>query len=106
MTDCYSVLAALLAELRAELQVQGRWQMLPPSPEALASTQPFCVDTLPFEQWLQWVLIARFEAMVEARLPLPGHCDISPYATEALKGQRGSARLITLITQIDQAISE
>jgi uncharacterized protein YqcC (DUF446 family) len=38
--------------------VQGWWDEVPPSIEALSSVEPFSVDTLDFEQWLQWIFLA------------------------------------------------
>ncbi|WP_258876037.1 YqcC family protein, partial [Pseudomonas aeruginosa] len=31
------------------------------APEALASPEPFCVDTLALEQWLQWIFLPRMK---------------------------------------------
>ncbi len=61
------------------------WQHKPPSPQALASSQPFCLDTLSFTQWLQFVLLPKMHYLVENDLPLPIVMAISPYAEEALK---------------------
>ncbi len=61
------------------------WQHNPPSPQALASAQPFCIDTLSLTQWLQFVLLPRMYHLIENDLPLPVVMAISPYAEEALK---------------------
>lgn len=47
---------ALLSELEDELRQLGWWEQQAPSAQALQSQQPFCVDTLEFSQWLQWIL--------------------------------------------------
>ncbi|OYW90485.1 MAG: pseudouridine synthase, partial [Pseudomonadales bacterium 32-61-5] len=46
-------LAEQLLLIERELRVLGVWEALSPDPQALASREPFCVDTLSFEQWLQ-----------------------------------------------------
>lgn len=61
----YLLVAGLLGELTAELQRLERWQADHPGSEALASELPFCVDTLSFDQWLQFVLIPRMEQQQE-----------------------------------------
>ncbi len=94
---------SLLAELEAELKRQSLWEAMPPSPEALASTSPFCVDTLPFTQWLQWIYIPRLRAIMDHGAVLPTGSDIKPYAEEAFKAQHIENRLslLELIEQLD-----
>lgn len=68
MTQHDSVRAQLHA-IEALLRQHQLWQETAPQPEAFASTQPFCLDTLaPFE-WLQWVLIPRMHALLEGGTP-------------------------------------
>ena len=52
-------LGTLLNELEAELIKQGLHTPDRPSDEALASTQPFAIDTMSFPCWLQWIFIER-----------------------------------------------
>lgn len=99
MADRYTALASLLAQLQQTLEQQGLWQLQPPSAEALASTEPFCVDTLCFDQWLQWAMVPRFRALIDAGMALPASCNIAPYAEEALPGQ---PEIVALVLQIDQ----
>ncbi|MCF5282706.1 pseudouridine synthase, partial [Pseudomonas syringae] len=45
--------AEQLLLIERELRVLGWWDTTPPSEQALASQEPFSVDTLEFAQWLQ-----------------------------------------------------
>ena len=84
MTQHDSVRARLHA-IEALLRQHQLWQETAPQPEAFASTQPFCLDTLaPFE-WLQWVLIPRMHALLEGGHPLPQTFAVSPYYEMALE---------------------
>jgi len=65
------VVAQQLLLIERELRVLGLWRVEPPTAEALASVEPFCVDTLRFEEWLQWIFLPRMKAIVEADHPLP-----------------------------------
>ena len=47
----------LLAALTTELKSLKLWQIQQPSAAELASSAPFCCDTLAFEQWLQLYLL-------------------------------------------------
>lgn len=63
--------AEQLLLIEREMRALGLWEGEPPSPEALASREPFCVDTLSFEQWLQWVFLVRMKVIVESGAALP-----------------------------------
>lgn len=96
----------ILVEIRTEMQVIDLWAALPPSDEALASSQPFCIDTMEFSQWVQWLLIPRLEQMIERELPLPQNSQIHPMAEEVFKQlEEDSDRLLKLIEQLDSLLS-
>ncbi|TNF33141.1 MAG: YqcC family protein [Gammaproteobacteria bacterium] len=80
MSDRHTDIASLLIDIEAALRQHGLWEAEPPTDEQLASTQPFCIDTLAFPQWLQFVMIPRFYAIIEVRGELPANCSISPVA--------------------------
>ena len=73
-------LRELLHRLEAALRQADLWQDMPPSPQALASSMPFMVDTLLIEEWLQWVLLPRLHALLDAGAPLPSACSVHPLA--------------------------
>lgn len=61
---------ARLDELENLLKEQDLLPNKPPGESALASTQPFAIDTMPFTSWLAFVFIRKCRAMlVEGRLP-------------------------------------
>jgi len=77
--------AEQLLLIERELRVLGWWAELPPSAEALGSEQPFCVDTLAFEEWLQWIFLPRMKRIVESGDELPGVSGIYPMAEMAFR---------------------
>ena len=83
-------LADHLLAIERELRLAGLWAAQPPAAGALASEQPFCVDTLAFEQWLQWVLLPRMKVLLEADLPLPRASGVTEMA-EVVWAGRGDA---------------
>lgn len=103
----YTALAECLMDLETELRRLNQWQTESPSAEALASTQPFCVDTLSFPQWVQFVFMPLLNMLIEKRALLPIKSQISPmaeeyYKVEAIDGRRLVAffeRLDGLLTQ-------
>ena len=89
------------------MRAQAVWSSSPPSPEALASTQPFCVDTLTFAQWLQFIFLPTIYQMIEEEQPLPERCGIAPMAEEFFRGS-GLAidDLVTSLEEIDELLSK
>lgn len=100
-------LTDLLKDLEIELRSQGRWESRSPAEEALQSTQPFAVDTLSFDQWLQWMLLPRLHELLLTQMPLPGSCAIAPMAEEVYgRGEPGGERLVLIIADIDLLMTE
>lgn len=92
-------LAEVLFDLEAALRQLGWWQAEPPPEDALASTEPFCIDTLEFAQWLQFILLPRFRYLLDAGLPLPERCSISPVAEMQFQGLNADTRLLMQVLQ-------
>lgn len=97
---------SLLMDLEGHLRSIQCWDVEPPADEALASEQPFCIDTLEFYQWLQWVFIPRLLWMIEQETQLPDKCGIAPMAEEWGKTkQLPTAGLVAVLEQIDVLLS-
>ncbi|WP_295801591.1 YqcC family protein [uncultured Microbulbifer sp.] len=107
MKSIYPEIATMMLELEAELRRLDLWQDQLPPEEALASTQPFCVDTLTLPQWLQFVFLPRMRYLLEAELPLPQNCGIAPMAEEFFRGSDiGVADLIAKLQEIDTRLGQ
>ena len=52
-----------LTDLQIAMRIHKVWETTPPSEEALANPQPFCIETLTPTQWLQWIFIPRMHAL-------------------------------------------
>jgi uncharacterized protein YqcC (DUF446 family) len=98
---------SLLMEIEREMRALDLWSQQMPAPEALMSQQPFCVDTLNFHEWVQWLLLPRLEHMVLERIPLPETCAVAPMAEEIYRQMDADTdRLLELIEQLDKAVTE
>ncbi|WP_136248923.1 YqcC family protein [Halomonas borealis] len=103
-------LGQALRELESTMKASDLWRMERPAPEAFDSTQPFCIDAMSLPQWLRFVFIARLDALVEARAPLPASCDVAP-AVEAYLVQEGAktsqrVMMSKSVERIDQLVTE
>ncbi len=96
---------ALLDELELQLRAIDCWQDNEPSSQALASTEPFAIDTIEPQQWLQWVFIPRIRAMIEINQPLPSGFSMAPYFVECWQQQTQYFPLLAVIRRIDQEVA-
>ena len=98
--------AEVLIDIEAQLRQLGLWDKIPPSTEALASTQPFCVDTLSLPQWLQFVFLPTVYQMLEEEQALPERCGIAPMAEEFFKGSGLAVDdLVRSLEKVDELLS-
>jgi uncharacterized protein YqcC (DUF446 family) len=96
----------LLHAIEAEMRQLGLWSDTAPSPAALASRTPFCYDTLPFTQWLQWVLLPRMQLILERQDRLPPSSDIWPLAEHEFKKlDIDTGELLRLVRRFDELIN-
>ncbi|WP_038177160.1 MULTISPECIES: YqcC family protein [Vibrio] len=95
-------LIELLDQLQADMQALELWQQQPPSSLALQSEQPFAVDTLAPEQWLQWVFIGRMRNMIDAKQPLPSGFAIAPYFEQCWQQYPDYTPLLARLAVIDE----
>ena len=97
--------AELLIDVEAELRRLALWETAAPDPGALASRQPFCIDTLSFPQWLQFVFLPRMHALIDEDQPLPAKCAVAPMAELYFAGlPLGATRMIAALAELDRVI--
>ncbi|HSC83542.1 MAG TPA: YqcC family protein [Pseudomonas sp.] len=105
MTSQIAALADQLLLIERELRVLGWWAHVAPAPEALASQEPFCVDTLSFEAWLQWLFLPRMKVLLESAGPLPSASGIRYMAEEVYRGrEREVLGLLNALGEFDRLI--
>lgn len=95
-----------LEQLQCELINTHHWSDTRPTEQALSSRQPFCVDTLSFAQWLQFIFLPKMAAMIEAKQPLPRLAKgqgISPMAEEFFKSA-DEKLVVNVIHSIDNLL--
>ena len=102
-----NAIAAQLIELEAGLRQLGLWSAEARSPESLASDQPFAVDVLEMEQWLQYVFLPTLYDLLKQDTPMPEQCAVAPMAEETLGKKPIACRaLIATLRDLDRLITE
>ena len=100
-------IAEVMIDIEAQLRQLGQWDKIPPSTAALASQEPFCVDTLTLPQWLQFVFLPTLYRMLEDEQALPGRCGIAPMAEEFFRGSGLAVNdLAAALLRIDELLSQ
>ncbi|QIB65221.1 YqcC family protein [Kineobactrum salinum] len=98
--------AAVLIDIEAQLRYLSLWESIPPSAEALASQEPFCIDTLTLPQWLQFVFLPTLYRLLEQEASLPERCAIAPMAEEYFRGSAlATSGLLRALRQIDELLT-
>ncbi|PIE45750.1 MAG: pseudouridine synthase [Gammaproteobacteria bacterium] len=98
-----------IEQLNRLLKTCQLWSAEQPTPQQLASSEPFCVDTMTFEQWLQWVLIPKLTAVVNDPHfnGLPHRSDIHAMATYVFeKYEQDTDDISRVIKRLDQLLND
>jgi uncharacterized protein YqcC (DUF446 family) len=109
MSDTHTTLRHQLEQLEAALRAASLWGAQAPSEQAMASTMPFMYDTMPVEQWLQWVFLPRMHALLDAQAALPTSCSVQPLAEHEWNGrfpQGAHSPALQLLADIDATLSQ
>lgn len=94
-------LMTLLKDTEICLRQMQLWNSEKPDETALSSTEPFALDSLEPEQWLQWIFIPKMLDMLE-KDQVPKGFSISPYFEEVWKVDATKLELIALLNRIDE----
>lgn len=97
----------VLRSLQQALIQAGHWSELGISAEALASQQPFCLDTMNFSQWLQFVFIPNIQSLINEQQTLPCFIKgqgLEPMASEFYTQKEADRIILEVICQIDELL--
>ena len=106
MSENAQNLNQLLRDIEQELRDIDLWSNSAPAETALQSDQPFCHDTMPFQHWIQWVMIPTFDSILCKNGQLPEYSKISPMAELAFAdANEKTERLLSLLQELDNLIN-
>ena len=94
-----------LEQLQITMQQLNLWQTMPPAAEAFLSEEPFSIDTMSVEEWLQWVFIPRMWALLESCAAVPNKIAISPYIEEGMKEFDELQQLLTPLVALEELLN-
>jgi len=106
MNNIYIAVAEVLIDIEKELRELQLWDDEMISEEALASEQPFAIDTMTFPQWLQFIFLPRMYFMIEQKMQLPENCGIAPMGEQYFSVlSLPSSTLIKHLKKIDDLLT-
>jgi len=101
-----STLSFLLDTLMEQLAHANLYSEQPPTTAQLASSEPFAVDTMRFEQWLQFVFVPKLRQMIEESQALPKAIAILPMAEQTFFARNIDAPMVlSTLAKIDALLS-
>jgi len=95
----------LIIKLENSLREAMLWSTFAPSAEAFQSKLPFSLDTMAFEQWLQFVFIPKMSECVSTKSTLPDSLMLLPMAEQSPSVTDNQSDIIEVIKQIDLVFS-
>lgn len=97
-----------LQDIEVAMRAVELWQTFPPPAEAFESNEPFSIDTMTAEQWLQWVFIPKMYALLESNSSFPTRFAITPYFEEALSDhdRPDCAALLVQLQRLDDVLNK
>lgn len=99
-----------LEALEAALKAADLWRVEAPDAQALASQQPFCIDTMSLPAWCRYVLIARLRQLARQQGSLPAVCEVAPAMAAYLKQQGVAATdqllVVRAVERLDRFVTD
>lgn len=102
----YTKVSNKASEIEAELKRLNRWCAEPLQPEKFKDMGAFGSNTMTFEQWLQFILIPRIQAIVDEKGEFPSNSMLAPYAIRVFNGDPEAGKLHDLLYELDNLINE
>lgn len=88
--------------IEAELRRSGAWTDAPPSEEDVVAEGAFGGGTVPFEQWVQVVLLRRLRQVAAGEIGAPRGSQVGVYAWRELGHDPHRERLVELLQEVDR----
>ncbi|MFN8373775.1 MAG: YqcC family protein [Anaerolineae bacterium] len=101
MPPSHTKVASVLDSIEAELKRIGYWQDTPLQPEQYDFRAAFAMDTMAYNQWLQFVFIPRVRSIIAAQGQFPASSSVGTQAVREFDGNHEAARLVILLSEFD-----
>jgi uncharacterized protein YqcC (DUF446 family) len=100
----HAVVAAKIDAIEAEMKRIGLWQSEPLPPEQFVDAGAFGINTMAFEQWLQFVFVPRVRQIVAENGEYPEESQVGVMAIRNFDGFEEAAELTRMLGAFDALI--
>jgi uncharacterized protein YqcC (DUF446 family) len=100
-SDKYEAALKSIQDIEAELKCIIRWSAIPPAAEKFIDMGAFGSKKMPFEQWLQFVLIPKVKAIINSAGSFPSSSSVSAFAYRTFDGDAETEALCNLLAEFD-----
>ncbi len=90
-----------LNEIESEMKRLGIWSKTPLPKDAFLDMGAFGMNTMSFDQWLQFVFVPNVRKLLKTDGPWPDKSEIGTIAVREFDGMPESDGLIALLTEFD-----
>ena len=90
--------------IEAEMRRLGVWTATPPSEETVLAGGAFGLGTVPFEYWIQVILVPRLRAVAAAEMAIPEASYVGTQAVREWDGMNDRATLQQLLSELDGVV--
>ncbi len=102
MTPVTTKVIEKLSAIEGELKRLGRWSTYELSEEQYEDMGAFGVNTMSYEQWLQFILIPTVKDIIESKEEFPDESNTGAYAVRYFDGDPDAFQLISLLCEFDE----
>jgi uncharacterized protein YqcC (DUF446 family) len=102
-------LGRILQSLQRAMIEADHWSEAAINPASLNSQQPFCLDTMTFSQWLQFVMIPTMQRLIDTNQVLPQLIKdqgIEPMARESYSSLEVEQAIVAKISELDNLLQD
>lgn len=96
----HSLVEAHINEIEMEMKRIGFWQSQPLEPEKYNFSRAFAMDTMSFDQWLQFIFIPRVRSIIASRGTFPASSSVGAQAVREFDGSDTQIRLSTCFANL------
>jgi uncharacterized protein YqcC (DUF446 family) len=101
----YEVVRLKALEIENELKAINRWDPNPLDESKLINMEAFAANTMPFEQWIQFILLKRIHDTIADRDDFPASSMVGTYAVRVFDGDSETSQLQRLLYELDVIIN-
>ncbi|MBP8001571.1 MAG: YqcC family protein [Chloroflexi bacterium] len=97
----YQDVQTKLDEIVTEMKLIGLWQDEPLPPDKYNFRAPFALDTMAFNQWLQFIFVPRVTQILSSQGTFPMRSQVGAQAIREYDSVPEAARLVELLCAFD-----